>query len=117
MSKIWDFPLQVKSREMIQMPKKAFMLSVVVKGDIPHLYVCTQDDADLKDIGPRIIRTVSAGEDFNQEGCLYIGTFHVGEWYVGHVFEQREGATNDPVSDRYQADMREVRYNAQANGE
>lgn len=59
----------------------------------------------------RIFRIVSTGEEFNAEGCEFIGTFVAEGWFVGHVFEQTEGNGPDPVSDRYAEDFREIGRN------
>ena len=106
MSRIFKYSLQIKHREIVQMPASARIISVVWQNGLPFLYAVVEDEGRIK---PRIIRTVTTGEIFNEEGCRFIGTLQGGspQWFVAHVFEQYAGS-NDPVSDRFANDFRAI---------
>lgn len=105
MSRVLKTTLEVEARQLLYLPQGAQLLSVVVQTDErPHLYYLADEARPAEQ---RIIRTVSAGEEFNADSCRYIGTFSIAGWYVGHVFEQFEGHA-DVRSARYVEDRREV---------
>lgn len=111
MIKIFNYPLLVKQREMLMMPKGAIPLRVVVKGDIPNLYAIVDPEQPFVQ---RIFRTVCSGEEFTLESKRYIDTFVIGDWFVGHLFELSESfagkTAHDPLSSRYADDFKEVGY-------
>lgn len=106
-NRIFKFPLEVTERQMIHMPRSAQILSVVTENEAPVLYVLV-DTNDAQSSFPRIFRGVTSGEVFNAEGCTFIGTAKLKEWYIFHVFEQRQGVS-DPIEGRYVEDYAQIR--------
>lgn len=115
MSRIYKYQLEVESRQILMMPEGAEVISVGTQGEIAHdnqpnsqmpvLFALIPDpNADAR---PRVFRTVTTGEVFEHEGLEFIGTTFV-DWYTAHVFEV-VGNSPDPIEDRFQDDMREVR--------
>lgn len=125
MKKIWTAQLDIKQRQMVQMPEGAEILSLVEKYEFPHIYFLvdidpTQVDDDgvartpLNRIKPRIFSVVCAGEAFEAEAEDFIGTLMLGKGgYIAHVFEHpATGAKPFTPSDRYKedhADLHRVR--------
>ena len=101
MARIFKYPLAVEPRELVMTHEGAQPLSIVVQGDIPHLYFLVDESRPLV---PLVVRTVCAGETFNAEGSYYVDSFQIQDWFVGHVFIQ-SGGVSDPVSDRYAEDF------------
>lgn len=120
MSRIYKINLEVESRQIVYLPTGAKTLSVCTQGEpaigdrpnsqMPVLFV--EIDESVKDSEQRIFRTVTTGEVFNSEGLEYIGSTFV-DWYTAHVYEVI-GAERDPVEDRYQEDMKEIRNQIKA---
>lgn len=115
MSRIYKYQLEVESRQMLQMPKGAKILSVGTQGEMaigdrpnsqmPVMFALIPDpDAPME---TRIFRTVTTGEIFNHEGLKFIGTTFI-DWYTAHVFEV-VGNVPDPIDSRYLDDMQEIR--------
>lgn len=115
MSKIFKYPIEVESRQIVMMSEGAQVISVGTQGEIAHdgkpnsqmpvLFALIPDpDAPHE---PRVFRTVTTGEVFNHEGLAFIGTTFV-DWYTAHVFEV-VGKAPDPIEDRFQEDMEEIR--------
>ena len=107
-SRVFKYRLLLQHRELIWMPESASILSVAIQDGFPVLYAVVAVDDQTK-LSPRIIRTVSTGEEFNSNNCFYIGSTMYGAptWFVAHVFEQ-VGREPDPVSDRYAEDFAQV---------
>jgi hypothetical protein len=114
MSRIYKYHLEVYPRQVLMMPEGAKVISVGTQGEIAHdnlpnsqmpvLFALIPDpNARAK---PRIFRTVTTGEVFNEEGLEFIGTTFI-DWYTAHVFEVI-GKNPDPIEERFQDDMREI---------
>lgn len=105
--RIFKYPIKLQSREIVMMPSGAEILSVCVQEEIPVLYAMVAEGNAPE---PRIIRTVTTGEIFNDEWCYFVGTIQYGapKWFVAHIFVQLEMGQNDPVSDRFADDRRQV---------
>lgn len=122
MARIFKYPLEVESRQIIQMPKFAEIISVGTQGEagtkdkpnsqMPVLFALVPflNQAHV----PRIFRTVTTGEIFNHEGLQFIGTTFV-DWYTAHVFEVVTPKP-DPIEDRFQSDMTDIRNQYRAGG-
>ncbi len=119
MSRIYKYPLEVESRQLLQIPEGASILSVGTQGELgtkdkpnsqmPVLFALIPNpDAPCV---TRVFRTVTTGEIFNHEGLQFIGTTFV-DWYTAHVFEAVTPYP-DPIEDRFQDDMREIRDGGQ----
>lgn len=122
MARIFKYPLEVESRQIIQMPLGAEVISVGTQGELgkrnepnsqmPVLFALIENP-DLPCI-TRIFRTVTTGEVFNREGLQFIGTTFV-DWYTAHVFEVIENNL-DPIEKRYQQDMSDIRNQYRSGG-
>jgi hypothetical protein len=121
--RIYKYPIEVESRQIIYMPMGAKILSVGTQGELgtkdrpnsqmPVLFA--EVDELVKGLEIRVFRIVTTGEVYNTEGLEFIGTTFV-DWYTAHVFEVIEGNI-DPIEDRYQSDMADIReqYREKAN--
>jgi hypothetical protein len=107
MDRIFKYPLALKSREMIQMPEGAKILSVCLQDGMPVMYAQVRENNPLK---PRIIRTVTTGEDFNSACCTFLGTIQAGEptWFLAHIYEQWGKPKGDTVSERFADDYNQI---------
>jgi hypothetical protein len=124
MSVIWNFSLQVKPEgEMIMAPSEATFVrdSIVVKGDVPHISAVVDPERDLV---PYFFHTICAGQKFTVEqrypderweeipwdmGIAPVGTFMIGDSFIGHVFVQAINKTiRVKVDERYEDDFKEV---------
>lgn len=130
MHRIWNTQLDVKQRQMVQMPRDAQILSLVEKNEFPHLYYLVEmKDADLQGdtkilagdqpvaskiptspMVPRVFSVVCAGEAFEAESAVFIGTLPLGKGgYIAHVFEHpAKGAKGYRPDDRYADDHQDL---------
>lgn len=124
MHRIWTSQLDVKQRQMVQMPRDAKILSLVEKNEFPCIYYLVEVkehafDTHVKDrvskiptspIVPRIFSVVCAGEAFEAEGAVFIGSLVLGTGgYIAHVFEHpAKGARGFKPDDRYAEDHRDL---------
>jgi len=113
MVEIWKFPLSEASRQEVEMPKFALILSLKVLEERPYIYAVV-DTSKLSKVS-RVFRTYATGEEMVKEGrqmivldhsekhrlkdfhptedalaLLYWGTYRTDgkEPFVGHVFEE-----------------------------
>lgn len=85
---------------------EARILSVVVKGGLPHLYYVANEKHARE---PRVFRIVCAGEHFSPADWTFIGSFQLNEWFVGHLWEQpASGGSKDEVDARYADDFVQI---------
>lgn len=107
--RIFKYDLEVESRQLIQMPKGAKILSVAEQRERPVLFALV--DGNEKEFEHRVFRIVTTGEDFNANSQQeFIGTIIIKDWYTAHVFEQTvSGGLPDPVSDRFKEDQAQLR--------
>lgn len=107
MSRIFKYELQVESRQLITTPPGSKILSLGVQNEIPVLFV----EVNPENAGSEqhVIRTVTTGEVFNAEDCVFIGTVIIKGWYTCHVYEQAVKGAPDPVEDRFLEDRAQVR--------
>lgn len=110
MTKIWKYPIEVESRQLIHMPEGAIIRHLGDQNGLPMLWV--EVEPNRKQVA-RVFRAVTTGEEFNGEDSLYIGSHQLGAgdaWYVMHLYEQLpHSAPADPISARFQDDMDQVR--------
>lgn len=115
MSRIYKYQLEVESRQILMIPEGATIISVGTQGEIAHdnqpnsqmpVLFALVPNPNAPAI-PRVFRTVTTGEIFNDVGLSFVGTTFV-DWYTAHVFEVVD-PTPDPIEDRFQDDMREIR--------
>lgn len=105
--RIFKYPLEVESRQILTMPIGARVLSIDEQNECPVLFALVDSEAEFEQ---RIFRVVSTGEEFNAEGSTFVATVILKGWYSAHVFEQpATGGPLDPVSDRFQEDMVQLR--------
>lgn len=105
--RIFKYPLEVESRQILTMPIGARVLSIDEQNECPVLFALVDSEAEFEQ---RIFRVVSTGEDFNAEDSVFVGAVILKGWYSAFVFEQpATGAAADPVSDRYAEDMAQLR--------
>lgn len=104
MNRIFKYPLEVESRQLLTVPKGARFISVALQNDIPMLFAIVQETGEFEQ---RVVRTVTTGEEFGGS-CEHVGTVIIQGWYTAHVFEQTVGVPGDSISDRFQNDMRQV---------
>lgn len=124
MSRIFKYTLEVESRQIIQMPALATVLSVGTQGELgtkdkpnsqmPVLFAMIPYDEPFVLFRPRVFRTVTTGENFNHEGLQFIGTTFV-DWYTAHVFEV-VASKPDPIEKRFQSDMADIREQYRPGG-
>jgi hypothetical protein len=107
MTRIFKYPLALKSREMIQMPEGAKILSVCWQDGMPVMYAQVCEGNPLV---PRIIRTVTTGENFNSACSTFLGTIQAGEptWFLAHIYEQWGKPKGDVVSNRFADDFNQI---------
>lgn len=109
MSKILNWQIEIRSRSILYVPEGTRFLSVMVKHNLAYLYGLVPNlDAPPT---PRILRVVSAGEEFNDANLTFVGSFQI-DWFHGHLFEQPPRGESDIVDARYHDDHRELRRNA-----
>lgn len=106
-ARVFKYPLQLEQREMLMMPVGAKILTVTMQNDMPVLYALVDESYPPC---PRIIRTVTTGDEFDPTMSEYIGTIQAGSpsWFVAHVFEQFEGFGETP-STRWAEDFKQIR--------
>jgi hypothetical protein len=112
--RVFKYPIQVESRQIIQMPRGAKILSVGRQGPLPFLWAMVDEDQPHE---ARVFRNLTTGEDFNAERLSFVGRVQLGGegkldgWYECFVFEVEIALPQynpDPISDRFQADMDEI---------
>jgi len=110
MTRIFKYPLEVESRQLIQIPEGGKVLHLGDQNGLPMIWV--EVEPDRKHV-TRVFRTVTTGEVFNSEDSLYIGSHQLGvgdAWYVMHLYEQLpHAAPPDPIEGRFQEDMIQLR--------
>lgn len=107
MARIFKYTLLAEQRQLLMMPEGAELLTVKMQDQMPVLYALIPDPE--ADPVTRIIRFVTTGEVFSDEGLTYIDSFIADGWFVGHVFEQCNGVGCDPLEERFQHDYAELR--------
>lgn len=113
--RIFKYPVEVVSRQIIQMPKGAQILSVGRQGPMPFLWASVDEHQPAES---RIFRLVTTGEIFNEERLFYVGHIQLGGerpeegWFEAHFYEVETALAQinpDPISDRFQDDLTQVR--------
>lgn len=113
MKRIFKYPLTVEPRQLLQIHKDAEILSVQVQmSEFPVLYALVE--SGTTELETRIIRGVTTGEEFNGDGCWYVGTVILKNWFVWHVWEQF-GKEPDPISDRFKDDRKQINDELEEN--
>src|ERR1700691_5630117 len=88
--RIFNYELQPEGRQILQMPKHAFILGLIEKYGCPFILALVDPDAEIE---TRVFRIVTTGEIFNPEVLEFVGTLRLGgdtpqsAWYTMHVFE------------------------------
>jgi hypothetical protein len=112
--RIFKYALQVESRQLIQIPKGAEILSVGRQGPLPFLWAMVDENQPHE---TRVFRNVTTGDVFNAERLSFIGRIQLGGdndregWYECFVFEVEIALPQynpDPISDRFAVDMDEI---------
>lgn len=85
-NRIFKYPLEVETRQLIVMPKGAKVLSIMEQNETPMLYALIDTDAEGTET--RVFRVTTTGEIFNAEDARFVGSVGLKGWYVAHVFEQ-----------------------------
>jgi hypothetical protein len=113
--RIFKYPIEVESRQMIQMPRGAEILSAGRQGPLPFLWALVDPSEPFE---PRIFRNVTTGEEFNDERLVFVGHIQLGGdndregWYECFVFEVDTALPQrrpDPISARFRDDMDEIK--------
>jgi len=113
--RVFKYPIEVASRQIIYMPKGAEILDVGRQGPMPFIWAMVDPTQPSE---PRIFRTLTTGEEFNAERLWYIGHIQLGGeralegWYEFWVFEVETALPQinpDPISDRFAEDKDEVK--------
>lgn len=90
MTTIWKYELRAENSQIIEMPLGAEILTVMVQGVIPCLWVRTDPNKNMKTEGRGIV-THGTGHDVPSTTGQYIGSYQLlGGSLVFHVFEQKE---------------------------
>lgn len=98
--------LPVDQRTILMLPGDARVLSVIVKGGLPHLYYVANEKHAPE---PRVFRIVCSGEHFEPGDWIYISSFQLNDWFVGHLFEQpASGGAPDEIDPRFADDFAEI---------
>lgn len=114
--RIFKYALQVESRQMLQMPRGAEVLSVGRQGPLPFLWASVDETQPPE---ARIFRSVTTGEWHETERLFYIGHVQLGgekpseAWYECFVYEVEQALDQinpDPIEERFQADLAEIRH-------
>jgi hypothetical protein len=106
--RVLNVQLPVDQRAILMLPRDAEIMSVVVKGGLPHLYYWANEEEGRFDT--RVFRIVCAGEHFNPKGWQFVGSFQLNDWFVGHLFEQpASGGYQDHIDDRYAEDFTTIK--------
>jgi len=97
---------------MLQIPKGGRVLSVGRQGPLPYVWVEVDPTVPSE---PRIFRSVTTGEWFNDERLVYVGHVKLGggpePWYEMFLYEvateliQKE---SDPIDARFHAERAEL---------
>lgn len=112
--RIFKYSIEIESRQMIQMPKGAEILSVGRQGPLPFLWAMVDPTQSCE---PRVFRNVTTGEEFNAERLSFVGRVQLGGdndregWYECFVFEVEMALPQrlpDPISARFKEDMDEI---------
>lgn len=87
--KIFKYKIEIKDEFYIEMSRGSFILDIQIQGNIPFMWVVTND---LGKIIKRKFKTFNTGEDlpfnsFPNDEYEYIGSYQL-EGYIFHVFEQ-----------------------------
>lgn len=110
MTRIFKYPLEVTSRQLIHIPEGGKVLHLGDQNGLPMLWA--EVDPNRPPVA-RVFRVVTTGEVFNSEDSLYIGSHQLGAgaaWFVMHLYEQLPShAPADPIEDRFQEDMGQLR--------
>jgi len=114
--RIFKFQLQAEGRQIIQMPKGAQILSVGRQGPLPFLWASVDQTMPYE---VRVFRIVTTGEVFNEERLFFLGHVQLGgekpsdAWYECFVYEVETALDQinpDPIEERFQADLHEIRH-------
>lgn len=85
MKAIWKYGL-VPGRNAIYMPEHAELLFVRTQLGDPHVWAKVDTNADKV---TRYVRVLATGEEFDDRGLRYIGTFFIADGsLVFHAFEE-----------------------------
>ncbi len=113
--RIFKYEIKIEPRQIIMLPKGAEILHVGRQGEFPFLWASVDETMPAE---PRVFRVVMTGEVFNEERLFYLGTIQLGgenprqAWFVMHIYEVETALDQinpDPVEDRFQADLAEIR--------
>lgn len=85
MKSIWKFPLAVKGRQDVEMPKGAEILCADKQGEVLCLWAIVDTEAEMEE---RLIAVVATGQEMGIDYLKYIGTAQIANGaLVWHVFE------------------------------
>lgn len=96
MRTVWKFPLEIKDRQKLEVPKDARFRAMQTQGDGPIAQPCLwlecDDDPEVQTETLEVV-TVGTGHPIPDEPLKYLGTYQVlsGD-FVGHVYV----VDNDP---------------------
>jgi hypothetical protein len=89
MRAIWKFPVSVRERFTVEMPRGAEVLSVQVQHGEPVMWALLDPKAQNE---TRTFAVHGTGHEFYDDGYAYIGTFQIaGGALVFHLFEIEPG--------------------------
>jgi hypothetical protein len=111
-NRIFKYQLEIEQRQLVYMPANAQIISGRVENDFPHIYALVSED-ELLPAEPRIIRVVTTGEKFEADGCEFVATLVIKDWFVCHIFEQVK-PSSDPREPRFQGDYEQLRQELRA---
>lgn len=100
MKSIWKYPLDVKTHQLLYMPRQAKIIAVGEQNEAPVLWAEVDVDADLV---PHIFTTLTTGERYDTIAATYVGTVVLKGWYVAHIYQ---GAV--PIEGRKTVDIAEL---------
>ena len=121
--RIFKYEVKIEPFQAILMPKGATILHAGRQGDFPYLWATVDPEQPME---ARAIRVVTTGEVYNEERLWYLGTVQLGGdtpkqgWFVMHVFEVETALpilNPDPVEERFQADLKELRRELKARAD
>lgn len=114
--RIFKYEIKIESRQVIMLPKGAQILHLGRQGEFPYMWVSVDQTMPSE---PRVFRVITTGEVFNEERLFYLGTIQLGgenekqAWFVMHVYEVEQALDQinpDPIEERFQADLAEIRH-------
>jgi len=82
---IWKYPLNGYYGQLIEMPRKAKILTVQLQDGAPVLWVEVNPHSLLKD--RRVFHFIETGTEFEGSCLEYVATVQISANYVIHVFE------------------------------